>query len=106
MISEERRPAEGVKSLMRKSSKKAMGDDGQPKKVRPRQPLARKQLEWLTTVAHELRGPASALILYTELLEEELNSALNPGQRELISNIRLAGELLIKRIDGLLAGPR
>jgi len=49
-----------------------------------------------------LRGPISAIILFTELLQEEGFGPLNSNQRELISNIHASGELALKLIDDLL----
>jgi signal transduction histidine kinase len=63
---------------------------------------ARRQNQILSTATHDLRGPISAIILFTELLQEEGFGPLNSNQRELISNIHASGELALKLIDDLL----
>jgi signal transduction histidine kinase len=61
-----------------------------------------QQNQILSAATHDLRGPISAIILFTELLQEEGFGPLNSNQRELISNIHASGELALKLIDDLL----
>jgi signal transduction histidine kinase len=61
-----------------------------------------RQNEILSAATHDLRGPISAIILFTELLQEEGFGPLNSNQRELIANIHASGELALKLIDDLL----
>jgi two-component system, OmpR family, sensor kinase len=56
----------------------------------------------LGAAAHELRGPLGAIVLFTELLEEDNSGQLSAGQRELVSNIHLSTELMMKLIDDLM----
>src|SRR5215469_1137905 len=60
-----------------------------------------RQNQILSAATHDLRGPISAIILFTELLQEEGFGPLNSNQRELISNIHASGELALKLIDDL-----
>jgi signal transduction histidine kinase len=56
----------------------------------------------LAAAAHELRGPVSAIVLFTELLEDEGLAQLSASQRELVSSIRSSGELVLKLVEDLL----
>jgi two-component system, OmpR family, sensor kinase len=56
----------------------------------------------LGAAAHELRGPLGAIVFFTELLEEETAGQLTANQRELVSNIHLSSELVMKLVDDLM----
>jgi two-component system, sensor histidine kinase and response regulator len=72
-------------------------------KGRSKRPGAKYINEILATAAHDLLGPVGAIVLFSELLEEEVGELLDASQRETLSNIRSAGELVVKLIDDLLA---
>jgi two-component system, OmpR family, sensor kinase len=56
----------------------------------------------LGAAAHELRGPLGAIVLFTELLEEDTSGQLSVSQKELVSNIHLSSQLVMKLIDDLM----
>jgi two-component system cell cycle sensor histidine kinase PleC len=64
-------------------------------------PVGRKN-NILAAAAHELRGPVSAIVLFTELLEDEGPAQLSANQQELVSSIRSSGELVLKLVEDLL----
>jgi signal transduction histidine kinase len=64
--------------------------------------VGKQESRILEVVAHELRGPLGAIVMFSELLEDDVRDELRAHQRELLSNIRLSGELLLKLIDELL----
>jgi signal transduction histidine kinase len=67
------------------------------------QPEERSQTrQILGAAAHELRGPLGAIVLFTELLEEDTSGQLSVSQKELVSNIHLSSQLVMKLIDDLM----
>ena len=77
------------------------GKDGQAAKLSPRSQSVIRETKRLARLGHDLRGPAAAIVLLSEFLEEEVGDELNPANRELLSSIRLAAEVMLKRIDDL-----
>jgi two-component system, OmpR family, sensor kinase len=71
--------------------------------VDPSQEQERSRIrQILGAAAHELRGPLGAIVFFTELLEEETAGQLTANQRELVSNIHLSSELVMKLVDDLM----
>jgi signal transduction histidine kinase len=56
----------------------------------------------LGIAAHDLRHPASALLIYSELLTEAVGPALNAEQKELIDSIHSASEFMLRLLDDTL----
>jgi two-component system, OmpR family, sensor kinase len=74
-----------------------------PLRVDPSQEQERSRTrQILGAAAHELRGPLGAIVFFTELLEEETAGQLTASQRELVSNIHLSSELVMKLVDDLM----
>ncbi len=88
---------------MRASPPSHTGKSEELEKGRSKRPGAKYINEILATAAHDLLGPVGAMVLFSELLEEEVGDLLDASQREMLSNIGSAGELVIKLIDDLLA---
>ncbi|MBI2440410.1 MAG: PAS domain-containing protein, partial [Lentisphaerae bacterium] len=58
--------------------------------------------DFLANMSHELRTPLSAIIGFSELLEEKLFGALNPKQAEYIKDILESGRHLLSLINDIL----
>jgi len=56
----------------------------------------------LGMAAHDLRHPASALLISSELLTEAVGHTLNEEQKELMNSIRCAGEFMLRLLDDTL----
>lgn len=58
--------------------------------------------DFLAAVSHELRTPLSAILGFSDLLEQEVGGALNPEQRDFAHHIHRSGELLLALINDIL----
>ncbi|MGH2473251.1 MAG: sensor histidine kinase, partial [Candidatus Limnocylindria bacterium] len=62
----------------------------------------RHKSEFLANMSHELRTPLNAIIGFSELLQEQLATAINDRQKRYLGNIREAGGHLLALINDVL----
>jgi PAS domain S-box-containing protein len=62
----------------------------------------RVKSEFLTNMSHELRTPLNAVIGFSQLLEKEYSGPVNEKQKEMLGDIRGAGEHLHDLISDIL----
>jgi signal transduction histidine kinase/PAS domain-containing protein len=58
--------------------------------------------DFLASMSHELRTPLSAIIGFSELLDEKLYGGLNPKQEEYVTDILESGRHLLSLINDIL----
>jgi len=63
----------------------------------------RHKSEFLANMSHELRTPLNAIIGFSDLLQEQLATAINDRQKRYLGNIRDAGGHLLALINDVLA---
>ncbi len=68
----------------------------------PVRPFLPANTTLLGLAAHDLRHPAAALVIFSELLTEAVGPDANAEQRELIDSIHSASELLLRLLDDSL----
>ncbi|MFL5576180.1 MAG: sensor histidine kinase [Gemmatimonadaceae bacterium] len=56
----------------------------------------------LATLGYEIRTPLNAVIGYAELLELEIDGALNAAQRERLARLRVAGQRVLSVVTAIL----
>lgn len=66
------------------------------------QELDRLKREFLSTTSHELRTPLSAILGYSEFLQDEICGPLNLSQQEFMREIELGARRLARTIDDML----
>lgn len=66
------------------------------------QEASRLKDEFLANTNHELRSPLTAIIAFTELLQDENTGKLNDLQRDYVNEINDSGKELLSRINGFL----
>ena len=62
--------------------------------------------EFLAAMSHELRTPLNAIAGYAQILELEIQGALNESQREMLSRMQRSQRALLTLIDELLGFAR
>ncbi len=62
----------------------------------------RLKSEFLANMSHELRTPLNAILGFSELLEQEAASQLQPNQQRWVQHIRTAGQHLLQLINDIL----
>ncbi len=62
----------------------------------------RAKSEFLANMSHEIRTPMNAVIGLTDLLMDEKDEKLTPGQRECMEIIRSSGDTLLSIINNIL----
>jgi signal transduction histidine kinase/ActR/RegA family two-component response regulator len=62
----------------------------------------RHKSEFLANMSHELRTPLNAILGFSELLQEQLVTAINDRQKRYLGNIREAGGHLLALINDVL----
>jgi signal transduction histidine kinase len=71
-------------------------------KVRELEHVNRLKSEFVATVSHELRTPLNVILGYVEMLSEEREGALTPGQRALVATIERYSLLQLALITDVL----
>lgn len=64
--------------------------------------VERYESEFLSTVSHELRTPLNSILGFSQVLLEEIDGPLTPGQREDVETIRASGHHLRELVDDVL----
>jgi len=62
----------------------------------------RAKSEFLAAMSHELRTPLNSIILFSELLQDSIQGALNEEQRKAVGHIEKAGTHLLYLINDIL----
>jgi two-component system phosphate regulon sensor histidine kinase PhoR len=64
--------------------------------------IDRARSEFVSTVSHELRGPAAAIKGYTDLLQSEVAGSLSEEQKELVAVLKRNSDRMAELINDLL----
>jgi len=62
----------------------------------------RAKSEFLAAMSHELRTPLNSIIVFSELLQDNIQGALNEEQRKAVGHIEKAGTHLLSLINDIL----
>lgn len=74
--------------------------------ITARTKLERERLDLQAMITHDMKGPLTAVLGYSEILYEDEKAVPDPGAREMVSAIRANGKRLSAMIDDYLAFSR
>lgn len=74
--------------------------------ITARMSLERERLDLQAMITHDMKGPLTAMLGYSEILYEDEKAVPDPEAREMISSIRSSGRRLSAMIDDYLAFSR
>ena len=66
------------------------------------QAASRAKSQFLSAVSHEIRTPLTAVIGYSQILEEDLDGRLGDHERDFLQTIRASGERMLHLVNDLL----
>ena len=66
------------------------------------QAASRAKSQFLSAVSHEIRTPLTAVIGYSQILEEDLGARLDDHERDFLRTIRASGERMLRLVNDLL----
>lgn len=84
------------------NNNEALWDEDQKEGRLDVEPNIQENTTMLGLAAHDLRHPAAALAMYSELLKEAIGDIVNEEQMELIDSIRSVSQFLIRLLDDTL----